>query len=125
MLTPTYYRSAHAVVIVFDLTSHESFKSVQSWVEEIKRYSPLSTQTVLVGNKSDCHEVREVTREEAEDLAESLSCAYIETSAFESHGVFEPFKLAASAVVEAGVGEFLAYQSGGLDDVAKRQCLPV
>lgn len=112
MLTPTYYRSAHAVVIVFDLTSHESFKSVESWVDEIKRYSPMSTQTVLVGNKSDCHETREVSREEAEGLAESMSCSYLETSALEADGVFEPFRLAASSVIEVGVEE---PTEGGVD----------
>lgn len=64
-----YYRSAAAVIVVFDLTRRSSFDHVQDWVREIKQNSEKDVIILVVGNKSD-KSGREVQLEEAKQLAQ-------------------------------------------------------
>ncbi len=50
-LTSSYYRGAHGIVIVFDMTNPDSFTNVQNWVGEIERYAYDSALKILVANK--------------------------------------------------------------------------
>lgn len=90
---PTFYKGSHAAVVVFDLTSRGSFYDVRSWVREIRRNAP-QTPFVLVGNKSDKgnEDLREVSREEAEELAHELKVPYLETSALDGSNVESVFQ---------------------------------
>ncbi len=76
----TYYKNAHGVIFVYDITSIESFRSIRSWVFDFKE-SIKSRQfyiPVLVGNKSDCHITRrQVKSEEGKELAKELGCYFV------------------------------------------------
>lgn len=77
----SYYRGTAGIIIVFDLSSRQSFKRVNYWLKEIRDNrddDPLAT--ILIGNKSDRRD-RCITREEAEKLAEQEGLLYEETSA--------------------------------------------
>lgn len=78
-LIPSYIRDSKTAVIVFDLTSKESFQKLPKWIEDIRNES---TQMLIfiVGNKND-REDREVSKEEAEAFAEQNNAHYMETSA--------------------------------------------
>ena len=96
-ITSSYYRGAHGIIVVFDLTNRDSFMNVTNWVNEISKYASDSVNKLLVGNKSDLGGSRVVTTEEAKELADSLGVAYIETSAKNAVGVEETFlKMTAS-----------------------------
>ncbi|XP_028249482.1 ras-related protein Rab-33B isoform X1 [Parambassis ranga] len=77
-----YYRSVHAVIFVYDVTSLASFESIPEWVEECSRHSvaPLVPR-ILVGNKCDLRERREVSTSAAHCLADSYNFPLFETSA--------------------------------------------
>jgi len=78
-VTTTYYRSAQGAVLAFDLTSVESFANLKNWLNEIQTYkSETLTVKILVGMKSDLH--RKVSREEAENFADSCAMTYYECS---------------------------------------------
>jgi Ras-related protein Rab-1A len=84
-ITSSYYRGAHGIIIVFDLTDIDSFENVQQWLLEINRYSYKNICKILVGNKSDLFEKRMVN--EGQDYADSLNIPYIETSAKTAYNI--------------------------------------
>mmetsp|Transcript_21100 Transcript_21100/g.59309 ORF Transcript_21100/g.59309 Transcript_21100/m.59309 type:complete len:201 (-) Transcript_21100:152-754(-) len=87
-LAPMYYRGAAAAVIVYDITSKESFDAAKSWVAELQ-----STDTLiaLAGNKSDLDATRVIERETARAYAEQMGILYMETSAKNGQNVNELF----------------------------------
>ena len=90
-ITSSYYRGAHGIIVVFDLTNKDSFLNVTNWMSEISKYASDNVNKLLIGNKSDIPDRRVVSTEEAKELADSLGVAYIETSAKTSSGVEESF----------------------------------
>ena len=63
--TSTYYRSADAAIICYDVTNKESFLNVNQWFEKIRNYND-DCNVVLVGNKSDLVKDRTVSKKEAQ-----------------------------------------------------------
>lgn len=80
-ITSSYYRGSHGIIIVFDISDLESFKNVKKWFQEIDRYSRKDVCRILVGNKCDLKNKREVDRERAETFATQNGMEYFETSA--------------------------------------------
>ena len=80
-ITYSFYKNANGVILCFDLTSQESFKNVKSWLDGIYQHTDPDIVKVLVGNKSDLAEHREVTYEQAMEVAEQHKMEYFETSA--------------------------------------------
>jgi small GTP-binding protein len=92
-ITHTYYRGAHGVVVVFDVTNRESFTNVTTWLQEFNQFSGgTDVPMVLVGNKCDCRDERVVSDEEADAVAKHLGCRYVPCSAKANIGVDEAFQ---------------------------------
>lgn len=68
-LTASYYRGAHGIIVVYDVTDRETFENVRQWMLEIEKFANDNVCKVLVGNKCDLVEKRKVSREEGEELA--------------------------------------------------------
>lgn len=99
-ITQSYYRSAHAAIIAYDLTRRSSFESVPHWIHEIEKYGAANLVIMLIGTKSDLWEQRCVLFEEACSLAEKHGLlAVLETSAKESRNISEVFLLMARELV--------------------------
>ena len=64
-ITSSYYRGAHGIIIVYDITDRESFENVKTWLNEIDRYACENVNKLLVGNKSDLDSKRQVEFAEA------------------------------------------------------------
>lgn len=90
-ITSSYYRGAHGIVIVYDVTNAETFAHVNPWIEEIKRYACADVNKLLVGNKSDMEEKRTVSQAQGEELAKSLGVPFLETSAKTAANVEQTF----------------------------------
>jgi len=79
-ITTNYYRGAHGIILVYDVTNRESFDNIVNWVDNIERYSK-NPRIILIGNKTDLPNKRVVSYEEALDYSNSLGLSFLETSA--------------------------------------------
>ena len=75
-ITSAYYKGARGALLVYDITKKESFENVDKWINEFKKHSDPNFTIILVGNKSDLEQDRQVTSEEAQKKASSLSIIY-------------------------------------------------
>ena len=90
-LAPMYYRGAQAALIVYDLTSKESFVKAQTWVRELQRQANANIVIALVGNKLDLANKRMVEYNEAKSYADENNLLFMETSAKTAVNVNEVF----------------------------------
>jgi small GTP-binding protein len=80
-LAPMYYRGAQAAIVVYDITSPDTFKRAQAWVKELRQQANQNIVIALSGNKADLAQQRMVETEEAEAYAKENGLLFMETSA--------------------------------------------
>ncbi|XP_013117187.1 ras-related protein Rab-43 [Stomoxys calcitrans] len=92
-ITQSYYRSANGIIIVYDITSRNSFANIQKWIEEVRRYTTSDVMLIIVGNKSDLDNEREVEFEEAQQMCQYIPevLFLLETSAKENRNIDDAF----------------------------------
>ncbi|XP_062315762.1 ras-related protein Rab-43 [Osmerus eperlanus] len=103
-ITQSYYRSTNGAIITYDVTRKASFLAVPKWMEDVKKYGGSNIVPLLIGNKSDLTDLREVPYEDAQTMAHQLEfISAIETSAKDSSNVDEAFaKMAAELILRHG-----------------------
>eukprot|EP00640_Fibrocapsa_japonica_P005153 CAMPEP_0113936284 /NCGR_PEP_ID=MMETSP1339-20121228/3227_1 /TAXON_ID=94617 /ORGANISM="Fibrocapsa japonica" /LENGTH=204 /DNA_ID=CAMNT_0000938699 /DNA_START=177 /DNA_END=791 /DNA_ORIENTATION=- /assembly_acc=CAM_ASM_000762 len=87
-LTSSYYRGAHAIILVYDVSWRETFENLSQWLQEVEIYSPNGGKDMvklLVGNKID--KERQVSKQEAQSWARSRNMIFMEASAKTKVGV--------------------------------------
>lgn len=97
-ITSSYYRGAHGIIVVYDVTERESFKSVPNWFSEIGRYASENVNKLIIGNKSDMESKKVVTFEEGKAIADSYGVKFLEASAKSSTNVEAAFTTMASEI---------------------------
>ncbi|KAL6507879.1 Ras-related protein RABC2a [Orobanche gracilis] len=82
-LTSSYYRGAHGIILVYDVTRRDTFTNLSDvWAKELELYSTQEDCIkMLVGNKVDRESARVVSKEEGMTLAKELGCLFLECSA--------------------------------------------
>ena len=116
-LAPMYYRGAAAALVVYDITSEDSFDRAKMWVRELQRQASPTIVIALVGNKADLEAERTVEAEGAVDYAAENGLLFVETSAKTAVGVEELFrdiarKLPRAAPATAAVAQQQGQQGG-------------
>ena len=88
-LTKNFYRKADGIIIVYDITNKESFEKVQDWVKSVYDNSDnyKEIQMIIVGNKIDLEEKREVSKKEGLKIGKYFEIDFFEASAKNSEGV--------------------------------------
>ncbi|KAI0806742.1 GTP-binding protein ypt1 [Fomes fomentarius] len=97
-IAAAYYRGAHGIIMVYDVTDEETFKNVKGWMQEIERYASEDVKKLIIGNKSDLVERKVVEYSAAKEFADALSIPFIETSAKNSTNVDEAFYTMAKVI---------------------------
>jgi Ras-related protein Rab-1A len=97
-ITSSYYRGAHGIIIVYDITDKESFDNVRQWLFEIDRYASENVCKLLVGNKSDLTNKRAVEYEQSKAFADELNIPFLETSAKNAANVEQAFLTMAAQI---------------------------
>ncbi|KAK1356451.1 GTP-binding protein YPTM2 [Heracleum sosnowskyi] len=90
-ITSSYYRGAHGIIVVYDVTDQESFNNVKQWLSEIDRYASESVNKLLVGNKCDLTSQKVVSTETAQAFADEIGIPFMETSAKSATNVEQAF----------------------------------
>lgn len=98
-ITRSYFRSAAVALIVFDITSKESFLDAEKWISEVEENGNKTVSLFLIGNKIDLETKRCVSFEEAKNFANYYNMEYIETSAKNGDNVNDVFKKSAEMVL--------------------------
>ncbi|CAH9090694.1 unnamed protein product [Cuscuta epithymum] len=97
-ITSSYYRGAHGIIIVYDITDKESFTNVKQWLNEIDRYASENVNKLLVGNKCDMDANRAVSYDVAKDFADEIGIPFLETSAKNAINVEQAFTAMSSDI---------------------------
>lgn len=98
-LIPSYIRDCSVAIVVFDITHRASFLSTTKWIDDVRSERGNDVIVVLVGNKADLADKRQVTLEEANAKATELNIMFMETSAKAGHNVKSLFKKIAMSLV--------------------------
>ena len=99
-ITTSYYKGAHAIVIVFDITDKDSFEHVKIWMQDIDKFAKQGVMRILVGNKCDLENQRAITKEEGNEMALKYGIKYVETSAKDTINIEELFVNIAKNLME-------------------------
>ncbi|WFD20072.1 ras GTPase [Malassezia caprae] len=90
-ITSSYYRGAHGIIVVYDVTDEATFANVKQWLQEIERYACEGVNKLLVGNKADLTSSKVVDFESAKKFADELGIPVLETSAKDATNVEQAF----------------------------------
>ena len=92
-ITSAYYKGAKGAFVVYDITRKNTFDSVNRWVSDISAAADKKITLLLIGNKSDLEDQRQVTKEQGEEKAKELGLAFMETSACSGDNLEKAFQL--------------------------------
>ncbi|XP_078032546.1 ras-related protein RabJ-like [Augochlora pura] len=90
-MAPMYYRNVKAAMLVFDLTQYNTFTAMKEWATELRKNVEESIVLVVIGNKLDLEEKRQVNAEEGRAYANEIGAGYHETSVVENEGIEDAF----------------------------------
>ena len=99
-ITRAYYKNSVCAMVVYDITSRDSFEHVQNWIEDIHNQSPKTVLIILVGNKIDLEDKRDISYDEGNNLAIKNGMIFAETSAKTGDGIEEVFLKSAKEIVK-------------------------
>ena len=89
-ITNAYYRGAEGILIVFDVTNHESFRNIQNWINEVTVFTGKDVTIICLGNKSDLKKV--ISKNVIDDFKKKTNLEIFNVSAKTGDGVEEAFK---------------------------------
>ncbi|XP_067942545.1 ras-related protein Rab-8A-like [Watersipora subatra] len=90
-ITTAYYRGAMGIMLVYDITAEKSFENIKNWIRNIEEHASSDVEKMVLGNKCDMNDRRQVTKEQGEQLAIEFGIKFMETSAKASINVDEAF----------------------------------
>ena len=118
-ITSAYYKGAKGAFVVYDITNNTSFESIEKWINDLKGAADKDLTIIVVGNKCDLEEKRQVAKEKGEEKANKLEVAFMETSAFSGENLDKAFELMIKEVYRKCHEEMLA--EGDVDIIDEDQ----
>lgn len=120
-ITATYYKGAHGIIIVYDITDRSSFNDVENWQNEISLHASGNVVKLLVGNKCDMESERQVSHQEGKDFADSLNIPFMETSAKQRINIEDCFKLLTMTILPNAAPQNQNKNDNTMSITSKRQ----
>ena len=97
----SYYRGAHGILLIYDVTDKDSFKNLSNWLIEIEKNASKNVLKVLIGNKSDLEDKRVITINQGKEFADTYGLKFLETSAKKNVNVNEAFETLGRELMQA------------------------
>ena len=91
-IAKSYYRGAHGIILIYDVTNRKTFENIRKWINQINEETSGKTSILLIANKIDCVQSRQVTKEEGKEMAKNAGLPIFEASAKDSTNVNESFQ---------------------------------
>ena len=91
-ITSAYYKGAKGAFVVYDITRKQSFESVDRWINDLKATADKKLSIIIIGNKCDLEDQRQVTKEQGEEKAKNAEVAFMETSALSGENLEKAFE---------------------------------
>lgn len=99
-ITTAYYRGAMGIMLVYDVTKENTFENIKTWIRNTDEHAAADVEKMILGNKCDMNELRQVSKERGEKLAIEHNIKFMETSAVSSINVEEAFYTLARDIKE-------------------------
>ena len=115
----TYFRGGNGLLLIYDITNKDSFKNLESWLIEIEKNASENILKLLIGNKSDLEEDREISKEEGQAFANRNGMQFMETSAKMNTNVDEAFQALGKLMIEFNSGQKTTMNSQNKNDKKK------
>lgn len=115
-ITNSYYINSKGVLAVFDITREKSFSNIDKWVKDVKEVAGKNINIIIVGNKSDLADKREVSIDDCKQKAKKLGCQYIETSAVNNSNIKEAFQELVDMIYQNYLSIALLQESEDMSD---------
>ena len=90
-IVSTYYRGAHGIIIVYDISNEETFLNLPKWITDANKYTEPSVPKIIVGNKIDSEDKRVIPYKEGYDYAKEQGFEFLEVSAKHNINIEELF----------------------------------
>ncbi len=122
----SYYRGAHGILLLYDVTDRDSFKNLSNWLIEIEKNASKNILRVLIGNKCDLEDKRVISYNQGKEFADTYGLKFIETSAKKNLNVSEAFETLGRELMNSGTDKKIANQKQNKKiSVAKAQDLNI
>ena len=105
-VTSAYYKGAKGAFIVYDVTRKETFDSVNRWISDILTTCDKNLTIILIGNKSDLEDQRQISKQQGEEKAKTYQLAFLETSALSGENLEKAFNMLINEIYEKCKSEF-------------------
>ena len=99
-ITTSYYKSAHAIIIIYDITDINSFEHIKNWMIDIDKFAKQGVLKTLVANKTDLEDQRKIKKEEGQSIAKKYGVNFFEVSAKDNKNIDELFLDTAKSLLE-------------------------
>ena len=135
-ITGAYYKGSKGALVIYDITRKDTFTNIEKWVNDLKTTGDPKITIIIIGNKNDLADKRQVTKEEGEEKAKSFGCAFLETSAFSGDNIDKAFDIMVKEIYEkfssdtggdeqlspGGKGEDIKLDKEKATDKKKKKC---
>ena len=99
-ITKQYYREINGYILIFDLSNKNSFSNIKHWLNDISEYGQNINCKIIVGNKNDLSEERQVGQEEIDNFILENNIEYIELSAKSGYNIEKCFENITSIILK-------------------------
>ena len=106
-ITSAYYKGAKGALIVYDITRKATFNNIDKWISDLKLNGDKDICIVILGNKSDLNDKREITTEEGINKSEQFKTAFLETSALNGDNIGKAFEELIQQIIQNNKNYFI------------------
>ena len=102
VIAKNYYNKSDGFIIVYDITNKNSFDSISNWVKDIKELASYDNKNIILGNKCDLENMRQISKEEGDNLAKKYNCQFFEVSAQSGKNIDKSFLCLVQSILKDG-----------------------